>query len=252
MPRQNDSFYGYRDDLHSNLPWRPAPFPPHPISLEEELELQHREIESILAENRNVIDENVVLQHELTSVKDEIHGLGEVIPQVRGDGEVQRRELLDRGLKLEAELQSAEPLRKEAAQLRAEAKKLNVMQQDLSSEVQSLTKDINRLKPDNQKVAAMKADLDGMHKELAEVRRTFEYEKKTNDELVEQNHALEKNLLSAAREIENLQAEKRSRDVGSYERLNRSPGKMYHLSGYGDPYGGARRRPYERHGPSRS
>ncbi|KAG9136898.1 hypothetical protein Leryth_020619 [Lithospermum erythrorhizon] len=213
MPRENDNFHGYHGDLRAHLSRRPVPLPPHPIALEEELELQHREMEGIVVENRNVVEDNVTLQRELTAVKDEIRRLGEVIPQVRADGDDRRRELLDRGLKLEAELRAAEHSRKEAAQLRAEAKKLNVMQQDLSSEVKKLTKDIDRLKPDNKQVASIKADLNGIHKDLAEVRRTFEYEKKANEELLEQNHVLEKNLLSAAREIEKLRAEKRARDV---------------------------------------
>lgn len=41
-------------------------------------------------------------------------------------------------------------------------------------------------------------------------RRMYEYEKKGNEELVEQNRSMEKNLLSMAREIEKLRAEQAS------------------------------------------
>lgn len=41
-------------------------------------------------------------------------------------------------------------------------------------------------------------------------RRVYDYEKKGNEELVEQNRAMEKNLISMAREIEKLRAEQAS------------------------------------------
>ena len=52
-------------------------------------------------------------------------------------------------------------------------------------------------------------------------RRAFEYEKKANEEQVEQKQAMEKNLVSMAREIEKLRAEelsvdRRARGLGMY------------------------------------
>lgn len=51
------------------------------------------------------------------------------------------------------------------------------------------------------------------------VRRAYEYEKKANEEQVEQKQAMEKNLISMAREIEMLRAEqlnveRRTRGLG--------------------------------------
>ncbi|KAJ8570146.1 hypothetical protein K7X08_006723 [Anisodus acutangulus] len=133
-----------------------GPLPPHPSALEEELELQHRDMQRFLAENRHMIDENVMLERELSAVKDEMHRLSQVIPKMRADNEAQVREYIDRGMKLEADLRSTEPLR-----------------------------------------------------------RQFEYEKKANTELVEQNQNMEKNLISMAREIEKLRAEKVGRGLGA-------------------------------------
>lgn len=44
-------------------------------------------------------------------------------------------------------------------------------------------------------------------------RRVYEYEKKGNEELMEQNRAMEKNLITMAREIENLRADRRARGI---------------------------------------
>lgn len=51
-------------------------------------------------------------------------------------------------------------------------------------------------------------------------RRAYEYEKKANEEQIEQKQAMEKNLVSMAREIEKLRAEKlnieRARGLGYF------------------------------------
>lgn len=167
MPRHPVSFRSVHDDPRT-IPHRPLP--PHPVAMEEELELQHRDIQRLLAENRNVMDDNVMLQRDLNAVKDEIHRLNQVIHKLQADKEAQRRELIDRGLKLEAELRSAEPLRADVVQLRAEAQKLSSQKQELSSQVQNLTKDVNRLQNENKQVGAMKNEIDKMHKELADAR----------------------------------------------------------------------------------
>ncbi|KAL8549451.1 hypothetical protein ACS0TY_008330 [Phlomoides rotata] len=240
MPRHPANYRGVHDDPRS-IPHRaPVPLPPHPVAMEEELELQHRDIQRLLAENRNVMDDNVMLQRDLSAVKDEIHRLNQVVHKLQAEKEAQRRELIERGRKLEAELRSAEPLRADVVQLRAEAQKLSAQKQELSSQFQNLSKDVNRLQTENKQVGAMKTDIDKMHKELADARRVYEYEKKGNSELVEQNRAMEKNLITMAREMENLRAETsvdtRARGVGGYGMVNRSP-EMRYPGPYGDVYG---------------
>uniref|UniRef100_A0A5B6ZQM3 Protein FLX-like 3 n=1 Tax=Davidia involucrata TaxID=16924 RepID=A0A5B6ZQM3_DAVIN len=258
MTRQPDGFRGFRDGPRPVLQRGSGPLPLHPAALEEELEIQHRDIQRILAENRHVIDENVILQRELAAAKDEIHRLGQVIPKLHADKEAQAREMIERGLKLEAELRSCEPLRSEVMQLRAEAQKLNALRQELSAQVQTLTKDITKLQAENQQLIAMRADIDGMHKELLEARRAFEYEKKANEEQVEQKQAMEKNLVSMAREIEKLRAEQMSAErrarglgAGGYGMLNGSPEMRYSGSAFGDVYGGGSWGPYDKRGPPR-
>ncbi|KAL0372615.1 UNVERIFIED_CONTAM: protein FLX-like 3 [Sesamum calycinum] len=255
MPRHPDNFRGVREDPRQILHRGPVPLPPHPVALEEELDLQQRDIQRLLAENRQVIDDNVMLQRDLTAVKDEIHRLNQVIPKLHADREAHRRELIDRGLKLEAELRAAEPLRADIVQLRNEAQKLSAQRQELSSQVQTLTKDINRLQTENKQVAAMKTDIDKMRKELVDARRVYEYEKKGNEELLEQNRAMEKNLIAMAREIEKLRADqasadRRARGVGGYGMLNGSPETRY-PGPYGDVYGAGPWGSYDKRGPPR-
>lgn len=171
LPRRNhDGFRNFHESVMNRVQGH---LPIHPAALEEELEMQHREMQRIIAENRHVIDDNTILQRELTAAKDEIHRLGQFIPKLRAQKEADERELIERGLKLEADLRASEPLRVEVIQLRSEIQKLNSLRQELSSQVQGLTKDINRLQAENQQLVVMKSDVDGMHKELVEARFDF-------------------------------------------------------------------------------
>lgn len=148
----------------------PGPLPIHPAALEEELEMQHREIRRIISENRLVIDDNTLLQRELAAAKDEIHRLGQVIPKLQAEKEAQAMELIERGLKLEADLRASEPLRVEVMQLRAEVQKLNALRQDLSTKIQRLTQDNTRVQAENQQLTSMRGDVNHMRKDLLEAR----------------------------------------------------------------------------------
>ncbi|PKI73033.1 hypothetical protein CRG98_006584, partial [Punica granatum] len=209
VSRHPENFRDFRDGLPPPLLTRRlGPLPPlHPAALEEELEIKHREMQRIVAENRAIIDDNTHLQRELRAAKDEIHRLGQGILKLRAEKEAQKRELIDNKLKLEALLRAAEPVRKEVVQLRNEVQKLNAIRQDLSAQVQGLTKDATRLQAENQQLIPMRADFDVLRKELYEARRALEFEKKAHEEQAEQKDAMEKNLVSMAREIEKLRAE---------------------------------------------
>ncbi|KAL4569331.1 hypothetical protein LXL04_024967 [Taraxacum kok-saghyz] len=230
----------------------PVPLPPHPATLEEELELQHRDIQRIMVENGHVVEENVSLQRELTAVKEEIHRLGQIIPKLHADKDARARDLIDRGMKLEAELRDSEPLMADVRQLRGEAQKLNSMRQELSGQVQTLTKDTSRLKAENEQVVALKSDIDGMRKDLVDMRGDYEMMKKTNEEHMIQKEAMESNLISMAREIEKLRGEQmRTRGLGGggYGMLSGSPDMRYPGGGYGG--GGGGWGSYDHRGPPR-
>lgn len=170
IARRADDFRGYRHGPPPVLNRGPGPRPFHPAALEEELEMQHREMLRIISDNRLVIDENTHLQRELTATKDEIHRLSRIIPELRAEKETQTRELIDRELKLKAELRAAEPLRVEVVQLRAEAQKLNALRQELTTRVQDLKTDVNRLQAENKQLTTMKADITLMRNQLVETR----------------------------------------------------------------------------------
>uniref|UniRef100_A0A5B6ZQP7 Protein FLX-like 3 n=1 Tax=Davidia involucrata TaxID=16924 RepID=A0A5B6ZQP7_DAVIN len=218
------------------------PVPPHPALLEEELEMQHVEIRTLLGENRRLVEDRIALQRELGAAKEELHRMNLAIGDIRAEQELHSRELIERGLKLEADLRATGPLKNEAVQLRAEVQKLNTIRQDLAGQVQTLTQDLSKLQSDNQQIPHLRAEIDGMHQELMRARNAIDYEKKANIEMMEQKQAMENNLVSMAREVEKLRAELANADArpwgagGSYGMKFSSPEGGFPAP-YGDGYG---------------
>lgn len=242
----------FHDDPRPVMVHGSRPLPPHPAVLEEELAIQREEMRRIIAENRQLANDHVILQRDLAATKDEINRLSQIIPQLRADKELQARELIQKGLKLESELRAAEPLKSEVMQLRAEAEKLDASRKELAAKVQSLTKDLTRLQAENKQLPVMGADIDGLHQELTRTREAFEYEKKNNVERMELKQAMEKNLISLARELEKLRADSdRVRPLGgTYGALKGSSEIGYAGTAFGDGYGG-KWGAYDRYGPPR-
>lgn len=146
------------------------PIPPHPALLEEELEIRHVELRRLLGENRRLVEDRFALERELTAAKEELRRMNLGIADMRAEQELQSRELIERGMKLEADLRATEPLKNEAAQLRAEIQRLNAIRQDLSGQVQALSQDLAKLRADNQQIPALRTEIDGLHQELLRAR----------------------------------------------------------------------------------
>ncbi|KAL0911527.1 hypothetical protein M5K25_019676 [Dendrobium thyrsiflorum] len=181
--------------------------PPHPAVYEEELEVQQHEIQRLLSDNRRLAEDRMAFQQERAAVKEEIHRMNLVIADIRAEKDAHSRELFEKGLKLDADLRAAEPLRNEVILLRAEVQKLNAMRQDLTVQVQTLTQDLKKARAEHQQIPVLRSEIDSLRQELMRARSAIEYEKKGNSELLEQRQAMEKNLVSMAREVEKLRAD---------------------------------------------
>ncbi|KAL6496964.1 hypothetical protein OROGR_028893 [Orobanche gracilis] len=217
------------------------PMPPHPALLEEELELRHVELRRLLGENRRLVEDRISLERELTAAKDELRRMNNAITDIRAEQEIQSRELIERGRKLEADLRATEPLKKEAAQLRTEIQRLNAKRKDLSAEVQALSQDFAKLRADNQQIPVLRSEIDGLHQELLRARTAIDKEKNANIELIEQRKSMEKNMISMAREVEKLRFEVENSGAralsagGPYGLMFSNPGAIYPApyDGYG-------------------
>ncbi|KAI3716351.1 hypothetical protein L6452_23626 [Arctium lappa] len=216
--------------------------PPHPAMLEEEFEMQHHEIRRLLGENRRLVEDRIALQQELGAAREELRRMNIAIADIQAEKEIHSRQLIENGLKLEADLRATEPLKNEAAQLHADVERLNSLRHDLSGQVQILKKDLAKLQADNKQLPALRAEHERLHQDLMHARAAIDYERKGGIELMEQRQAMEKNLVSMAREVEKLRAELTNTDVGPWG-AGGSYGMKYDNSDgrfpppYGDGYG---------------
>lgn len=144
--------------------------PPHPAMLEEEFEMQHAEMRRLFGENRRLVEDRMALQQELGVAKEELHRMNLAIGDIRAEQELHSRELIEKGLKLEADLRATEPLKNEAVQLRSEIQKLNNIRQDLAGQVQNLSQEVARLQADNKQIPLLRAEIEGLHQELMRAR----------------------------------------------------------------------------------
>ncbi|KAI3463274.1 hypothetical protein Pfo_019937 [Paulownia fortunei] len=214
--------------------------PSHPALLEEELEIQHVELRRLLGENRRLVEDQIALERELTAAKEELRHMNLAIADIRAEQELQSRELIERGLKLESDLRATEPLKTEAAQLRAENQRLNTIRQDLSRKVQTLTQDLAKLQADSQQIPVLRTEIDGLNQELLRARTAIDYEKNANIELMEHRQAMEKNLVTMAHEVEKLRSElanSRAWSAGGPYGMNFSSPNASFPPPYGDGYG---------------
>lgn len=231
---------------------RHVPRPPHPAVYEEELELQHQEIRRLVGDNRRLAEDRIAFQQELVATKEEIHRLNLIIADIRAEKDAHSSKLIEKGLKLEADLRATEPLRNEVILLRADVQKLNAIRQELNEKVKTLTQDLKMAKVEHQQIPVLRSEIDGLRQELMRARAALDYEKKGNTELLDQRQAMEKNLVSMAREVEKLRADLANSDGrpwgvgGAYGMKHGSPDAPFappYGEGYGVNLGGTEKAP---------
>ncbi|KAL8226196.1 hypothetical protein R6Q57_018753, partial [Mikania cordata] len=209
-----------------------------PVILELELEMQHHEIRRLLGKNRRLVADRIALQQELGAAREEFRRMNIAITQTQKENEMHSRQLIERQLKLEADIWAAEPLKDEVMHLHDQVKRLNSINHDLYGQVQTLKKDLAALQAENKQLPALRQFLVFLFK----FGDAIGYEKKRSTELLDQKQAMERNLVSMAREIEMLRAElfnpgsKLWGPDGSH-RMNFGNYDSSFLHSYGDTYG---------------
>eukprot|EP01018_Ginkgo_biloba_P014711 Gb_17540 [translate_table: standard] len=223
----------------------PLDFLPPPEFLEHKIATQHAEMQRLASENQRLAATHVALRQELAAAQQELQRLQAHMAALQNDKDEQIRSILDKTAKMEAELLATESLKAELQQAHAEAQNLMSVRQELTAQGQQLNQELQRAHAEVQQVPAMHTELDGLRQEVQRARTAFEYEKAANSEQMEQIQAMEKNLVSMAREVEKLRAEianvpeKRGR-AASYGGAYNGPDASFSSVGqnmYGDGYG---------------
>jgi hypothetical protein len=200
--------------------------------LEQKMQSQHEELQSLLAANQRLAATHVALRQELAAAQQEMQRLNSVIAGVSSEKDAQIRSLIEKAGKLESELRSTEPIKQELIQVRGDCQKLHLHSQELNQQLRNATQEVQRARGELQQVPALRTEVDNLRAELQRARNAFEYEKKANADQLEQRQVMEKNLVEMARDIEKLRAE--AANVDKRPRVH--PGGAYN-GGYPVPEG---------------
>ncbi|RZR73076.1 hypothetical protein BHM03_00019759 [Ensete ventricosum] len=158
----------------------PGAFPfdmlPPPEIMEQKLDAQHVEMQRLAMENQRFMATHSSLRHELAAAQQELQRLQTHMGVMQAEEEQQLRMLMDKITKMEADLQTSEPVKAELQQAHAEAQSLVAARQEL------ISKGICRLKFSSS------------------CRATYDYERKLRIDHYESLQVMEKNYVSMVRE----------------------------------------------------
>ncbi|KAE9612593.1 hypothetical protein Lalb_Chr06g0174711 [Lupinus albus] len=188
-------------------PYSPFDMLPPPEVVEQKLASQRIEMQRLLTENHRLAATHGTLRKELAAAQQELQMLDMQIGSTRTEREQQLQGVADNIVKMEADLQSAEPIKVELKKAHAEAQKLVVSREELVSKAQQLSQELQRTFAEVQQIPTLVSELERLRQDYQHCRATFEYEKKLYNEHLESLQVMEKNYASMSREVEKLRAE---------------------------------------------
>ncbi|XVE63452.1 hypothetical protein DITRI_Ditri07aG0021900 [Diplodiscus trichospermus] len=182
------------------------PLPPSQL-IENKIASQAAEIERLSGDNRRLAATHVALREDLASARHEAQKLKEHIKSIKTESDIQIRVLQEKMVKMEADIRVGDSVKKELQQAHIEAQSLVKARQELITQLQQASQELLKTRADVNSLPELHTELEGLRKEHQKLRATFQYEKSSNIEQVEQMQAMENNLIGMAREVEKLRAE---------------------------------------------
>jgi DNA repair exonuclease SbcCD ATPase subunit len=164
---------GHRNSPSNSLDGRvPGPMPLLPS--QEELAVGCEEIRRIAADNTLVLEDILGLRQELAVIEDEIHILAkQTIPRLRVDNEMEYRDIIQGGMKLEEQMHALKLIKEEVLVLSSEKMELEALCKELSVKVQSLYRELEQIQSENKQIPAIREGLDDIQEEISRARFVF-------------------------------------------------------------------------------
>ncbi|PON99271.1 hypothetical protein TorRG33x02_048140 [Trema orientale] len=200
----------------------------HPELLETKIAAQAAEIKQLAGDNQRLASSHVVLREELVTAQQEVQRLKAHIRSLQTEGDVQMRVLVERIKRMDADIRAGEGVKNDLQQARKDAQNLVIARQELNLRLQEATQELQKVRDEIKSLPDLHAELDSLRREHQRLRATFEYEKGLNIDQVDQLQAMEKTLISMAREVEKLRIQ-----VSNAEKKANAPNP--YASGYMNP-----------------
>lgn len=127
---------------------------------------QHREIQGLLLDQKEMVAIHAALKQELLAVDHELRELSATARKFREERDSQIKELYDKSVKVEAEVCAIEALHSEHAQVVTDIQKLTESKIQLVAHFNKLESELNRVKEDSSQVGVIKTDVEKMKEEI--------------------------------------------------------------------------------------
>ncbi|XP_052184401.1 protein FLX-like 1 isoform X2 [Diospyros lotus] len=222
--------------LHHRLPGPPPPpaFLRAHHALEDDIITRRREFQALLLERQRLDAIHVALEQEIAAAHQKLRDLKAVGVDIKSEKDAQVRDVYERTLKKQTEVDLIDVLDAELAQVKDNIQKLKAENEERTAKLKAIQDDIAKAHPELQQLPAIKAEVEAEHQEIEKGRAAVEHEKKVQVINDEYGQTMEKNVFSKAREIEKLRAElahaeKRARAAAAAAAATPSPGYV----GYG-------------------
>ncbi|OQU85208.1 hypothetical protein SORBI_3004G192500 [Sorghum bicolor] len=187
MALQPWSNNGHRNSPSNSLAGG-VPGPMHLLPSQEELAVRCEEIRRIAADN--------------TLVLEDILGL---------------RDIIQGGMQLEEQMRALKPIKAEVLLLSSEKMELEALCKELSVKVQSLYRELEQIRSENKQIPAIREGLHDIQEEILRARMEYEHEKHAKIKLLEQNQAIERDLINIKMEAQRLLSELEKRRSGVFK-----------------------------------
>ncbi|XVF34321.1 hypothetical protein REPUB_Repub18cG0049700 [Reevesia pubescens] len=204
---------------------------PPPELLENKIASQAAEIERLAGDNHRLAASHVALREDLVASRHEAQKLKEHIRSIQTESDIQIRVVQEKIAKMEADIRVGESVKKELQQAHIEVQNLVKDRQELMAQLQQASQELMKTHADVKSLPELHAELEGLRNEYQRLRVTFQHEKGSNIEQVEQMQAMEKNLIGMAREVEKLRTEVLSAEKRVYAPI----GPVPYAGGYMNP-----------------
>ncbi|XP_010521973.1 PREDICTED: protein FLC EXPRESSOR isoform X2 [Tarenaya hassleriana] len=177
------------------------------VLLEDRIEIQQREIQSLLADNQRIAVAHVALKEELAAAKLELERLLQTAAKVKAERDAKVREVYQSSLKIEAEARVVGVLGVELDQVRADVQKLAAGRDELAAELATIDGELTKVKSDSERAAEIKGDIETLREEIRKGREAMELEKKTRASNLHHKRVMEKTFGLLNSEIIKLREE---------------------------------------------
>lgn len=188
------------------------------LPFQEELAFGCEEIRKIAADNTLVLEDILGLRQELAVIEDEIHILAkQTIPRLRVDNEMEYRDIIQGGMKLEEQMHALKLIKEEVLVLSSEKMELEALCKELSVKVQSLYRELEQIQSENKQIPAIREGLHDIQEEISRARMAYEHEKRAKVELLEESQAIESDFINIKMEAQRLRTELEKRRSGVFK-----------------------------------